>query len=174
MAKGYSTFDAHKAIGIKYQRFRGWLENNYIVPSIRKADGVAVRAELSKSDIYLSGLFKELTRFLTRDEAKIVLDEVLGYSKTVLSIPKHREKFIDADGFFNDVDNIVVVMWNGSFPKDKTTKNGPMVIIYGPEMYKKPIGDLLSLKGYYKAEEYTSQHMVNFKKIRESIDAKLS
>lgn len=60
MKDEYTTFDIIKKLNIPRERLRQWMVRGYIEPSIRKADGVRIKALFSREDVYKIALFKKL------------------------------------------------------------------------------------------------------------------
>jgi len=73
----YTTFEICKNLDIRLERFRMWIDNGYVEPSIQKASGRGTKNLFSKDDLYLVGLFKHLIECgFSREESSKKVESV--------------------------------------------------------------------------------------------------
>ena len=56
----YSTFDIIRILDIPRERLQDWMNRNFIIPSIRKAEGKGTKNVFSRNDLYGIELFSFL------------------------------------------------------------------------------------------------------------------
>jgi hypothetical protein len=72
MKSDYSTFDIQKALKIPRERFRQWIADGYVVPSV-PAQGAGTRASFSLMDVYKVALLDYLiSRGMKRSTAALI------------------------------------------------------------------------------------------------------
>jgi hypothetical protein len=70
-----TTFDIIKKLGIDHGRLREWMNEGFIVPSIRKAEGIGTKAIFDRIDIVAVVLFRRLldAHKMARKEASVIV-----------------------------------------------------------------------------------------------------
>ena len=61
MRNDFSTLDIVKALSIPRERLRDWMNNGFVVPTI-KSEGQGTKAIFTRNDIYLVALFVDLLK----------------------------------------------------------------------------------------------------------------
>lgn len=155
--KSFTTFDASRILGIKYQRLREWIGRGQVKPSIVKAEGIGTKTLFSRRDLYLIALFRLLVeKGFSRDDASSAVKDLNSYLSAAKTWddPAENSHLL----FFED--------------RDRQGKNMPRTYILNDQRFKEmSLYELLSHKGYFKdALEYDKFVMVNFRKIRGEID----
>ena len=146
----YSTLDIVKSLDIPRERLRDWMNRGFITPS-KEAKGQGTKALFSRIDVYAISLFRYLV-----ERCKFVLEEAARFSQEWLAKAKSAEdrNFISQDFVaFGRV----------------TAKEGEEVISLRSHSSQE-------IEQMESAEDvdWDSLFVVNFRKIREDVDAKLT
>ena len=185
--KTFTTFKIAEILGEKYQRLRGWIDSGAIVPSIRSADGVGVKAQFSRTDIYCIGLFRELLSLgFSRNEAgartKGLQDYLNLVSTDEASILEHIMIIKYGDTFlakYELPDHKPVFKRLSAVLKDLKQDPLRMALFTGDDFQNQTMVQLLSGPGFKSAEsikkaiDYTSMVIVNFGRIVREISAQI-
>jgi len=173
----YSTFDVAKGLKIERGRFREWVVNGYIKPSV-KAAGAGTRAVFTLNDVYMTALFRHLLEygfnrstagsFVKQFAERLELEkDRSNYPETVYiyfrSSIKNGQEISDVrrlgpGAWKFDIES-GSIDWPLSNPKFKLT--GKEVHIPPAFKKKKPIKD----------KTWIAVHMINMGELRREVDA---
>jgi len=94
----FTTFKVSKALKIEYGRLREWIDNGFVVPSVKKAGGIGTKNLFSRKDVYCVRLFIHIIeRGFSRKEAANMIKSFKKHN--LLNLPTVYIQFIKkADG----------------------------------------------------------------------------
>jgi hypothetical protein len=146
----YSTLDIVKSLDIPRERLRDWMNRGFITPS-KEAKGQGTKALFSRIDVYAISLFRYLV-----ERCKFVREEAARYTNEWLAKVKSEE---DSGIVFQDL-----VAFGRA-----TAKEGEEIISLR-SLSSQEIEQMVSAEDV----DWDSFFVVNFRKIREEVDAQLS
>jgi excisionase family DNA binding protein len=172
----YSTTEVCEALGIKYGRFREWIDRGYITAT-RRAEGSGDRTLFSRRDVYLVALFNYLivVEQFEREVAGAWVQGVKNYlnaartwdqvSENAFLILNRKRENLDGQKF----KSVLALM-----AESRQNSKAQVSVVSESMMRDRSIYDVLSYKGFYERwDDFESLTIVNFRKIRELVDSKL-
>ena len=169
--KTYSTIEITKALQIKKERLRVWIDEGFVSPSIQKGIGPGTKHIFSVQDVYMVSLFHSLIEYgFSRESADIFLKSLTA------ALNKDKPLIIDyiifrsssADG--KEVINLVDYLLPGEWKFDIET--GYIDWSLSNPVFKKYVDESEPRKG--KKKNWRSIHIINFKDIRNEVDSALA
>lgn len=148
--EGYSTLDIVKSLDIPRERLRDWMNRGFITPS-KEAKGQGTKALFSRIDVYAISLFRYLV-----ERCKFLREEAARFSQEWLAKAKSEE-----DRSFVSQDLIAF---------DRATAKEGEEVISLRSLRSQEIEQMESAEGV----DWDALFVVNFRKIREDVDAKLT
>lgn len=181
---GYTTFQIIKALNIPRERLKDWMEKGFVKPSLQQARGKGTKALFSLLDVYSLALFKHLIEecHFSRDAASHFSSMWLQY---IYNFPYEHGKEIPDRAISELLSNELIFISKrdpdliNSSDKEKQEKKDERKMIYSPFSFHGKSEDLLNsitnhLKPFVEKNTWEDIHIVNFKKIRENVDAALT
>jgi hypothetical protein len=182
--KGYTTFQIVKALNIPRERLKDWMEKGFVKPSLQQARGKGTKALFSLLDVYALALFKHLIEecHFTRDAASQFSSLWLEY---IYNFPYEEGKEIPDRAISDLLSNELIYISNreadviNASDKENQEKTDKRKMMYSPFSFYGKSEDLFNsitshLKPYVEKKTWEDIHIVNFKKIRETVDAALA
>ena len=182
--KGYSTFQIIRALNIPRERLKDWMEKGFLKPSLQQARGKGTKALFSLLDVYSLALFKHLIEecHFSRDAASHFSSMWLDY---IYNFPYDHGKEISDREILALLSNELIFISEREtdfvYPsdKEKEEKKGERKMIYSPFSFHGKSEDFLKsitnhLTHFVEKNTWEDIHIVNFKRIREKVDAALA
>jgi hypothetical protein len=182
--KGYTTFQIIKALNIPRERLKDWMEKGFVKPSLQQARGKGTKALFSLLDVYSLALFKHLIEecHFSRDAGSQFSSLWLEY---IYNFPYEEGKEIPDRAISDLLSNELIFISNreadviNTSDKEKQEKKDKRKMMYSPFSFHGKSEDLFNsitnhLKPSVEKNTWEDIHIVNFKKIREKVDAALT
>ena len=178
---GYTTFQIIKALNIPRERLKDWMEKGFVKPSLQQARGKGTKALFSLLDVYSLAIFKHLIEecHFSRDSASHLSSLWLDY---IYNFPYEQGKEISDRQISDLLSNELIFISDREpdfiYPADKE-KKGERKMIYSPFSFHGKGEDFLKsitnhLTPFVEKNTWEDIHIVNFKIIREKVDAALA
>lgn len=182
--KGYTTFQIIKALKIPRERLKDWMEKGFVKPSLQQARGKGTKALFSLLDVYSLALFKHLIEacYFSRDAASQFSALWLEY---IYNFPYEQGKVVSDRTISDLLSNELIFISKrkadveGLSDKESQKKQDESTIIYSPFSFHGKNEDLVKaltnhLKPLVEKNRWEDIHIVNFRIIREKVDAALT
>ena len=181
---GYTTFQIIKTLKIPRERLKDWVEKGFVKPSLQQAQGKGTKALFSLLDVYALALFKHLIeecRF-SRDAASQFSALWLEY---IYNFPYEEGKEVSDRTISDLLSNELIFISKGedgpiklSDEENKENQN-ESTLFYSPFSFHGKNEDFVKaltnhLKPLVEQKRWEDIHIVNFKRIREKVDAALT
>lgn len=182
--KGYTTFQIIKALNIPRERLKDWMEKGFVKPSLQQARGKGTKAFFSLLDVYSLALFKHLI-----EECHISRDAGCQFSSLwlehIYNFPYEEGKEIPDRAISDLLSNELIFISHredggtNAPDKERQETKDKKKMMYSPFSFHGKSEDLFNaitnhLKPYVEQNRWEDIHIVNFKKIREKVDAALT
>ena len=181
---GYTTFKIIKALNIPRERLKDWMEKGFVKPSLQQARGKGTKALFSLLDVYALALFKHLIEecHFSRDAASHFSSMWLEY---IYNFPYEHGKEIPDRALSDLLSNELIFISNrepgliNASSKEKQEIKDVRKMMYSPFSFHGKSEELLNsitnhLKPFVEKNTWEDIHIVNFKRIRETVDAALT
>jgi len=162
MGQEYSSLDIVRALKIPRERLRVWIDQGFVSPNIQRAKGQGTKAIFDRLDVYAIALFRKLLEMgLNRVDAS-------RYLQTWLKEARNRP--IKGAVLYNQIIFI-------RFVKKESVKRGCFALS-SPKAQSMSFAFQFSALGgqideYLKDKDWDDILVVNFKKIKDEVDASL-
>lgn len=182
--KGYTTFKISRALTIPRERLKDWMEKGFIRPSLQQARGKGTKALFSLLDVYALALFKHLIEecCLSRDAASqfssIWLEYIYNFPYQIgekISDRALSELLSNELIFITSREPDLISLSDLQNRETKKVRN----VRYSPFSFHGISDTFLNsltnhLKPLVEQNTWEDIHLINFKRIREKVDAALA
>ena len=181
---GYTTFQIIKTLEIPRERLKDWMEKGFVKPSIQQARGKGTKALFSLLDVYSLALFKHLIEecHFSRDAASQFSALWLEY---IYNFPYEEGKEVSDRTIADLLSNELIFISKREADLSKLSdeenqeKKDESTIFYRPFSFHGRNEDFVKaltnhLKPLVEQNRWEDIHIVNFKRIREKVDAALT
>ena len=179
MRDKFSTLDIVKALSVHRERLRDWMNNGFVVPTIR-SEGQGTKAVFTREDIYLVALFVDfLKKGFKRDRASDLIrkaSEILkkngskNLAYIIIYFLNNQNNAILAEPIYDPVTrwDKIDLRWAGRIPSE---------VIEESKENAQGLKNLLTEEAIQKlpsTQEWENIHLVNFKNLKKKVDLYLS
>ena len=179
MRNDFSTLDIVKALSIPRERLRDWMNNGFVVPTI-KSEGQGTKAIFTRNDIYLVALFVDLLKKgFKRYRASDLIKKASGAFKRngskspafiIIYFMKNQKDTILAELIYDPVTrwDKIDLRWGGRI-SSAVTKEDEKMTLHSNDILTKDDRQMLT-----STREWENIHVVNFKNLKQKVDLDLS
>jgi len=179
MRDKFSTLDIVKALSVHRERLRDWMNNGFVVPTIR-SEGQGTKAVFTREDIYLVALFVDfLKKGFKRDRASDLIrkaSEILkkngskNLAYIIIYFLNNQNNAILAEPIYDPVTrwDKIDLRWAGRIPSE---------VIEESKENAQGLKNLRTEEAIQKlpsTQEWENIHLVNFKNLKKKVDLYLS
>ena len=179
MRNDFSTLDIVKALSIPRERLRDWMNNGFVVPTI-KSEGQGTKAIFTRNDIYLVAFFVDLLKKgFKRYRASDLIKKASGAFKRngskspafiIIYFMKNQKDTILAELIYDPVTrwDKIDLRWGGRI-SSAVTKEDEKMTLHSNDILTKDDRQMLT-----STREWENIHVVNFKNLKQKVDLDLS